>query len=58
MIGLLETALGKDYILFYLITAGSSLVALCLLLFAFNEDRFVYDKAAIKKALTRGPRMI
>ena len=52
MIGLLETTLSKDYIVFYLITAGSSLIALCLLLFAFDEEKFVYDKQKIKRALT------
>ena len=43
MIGLLESTLSDDYFVFYLITAGCSFIALCILLFAFNEEKFVYD---------------
>lgn len=51
MIGLLETSLSKDYLLFYVVTAGSSCIALALLLLAFNEDKFIYDRSKLKEAL-------
>ena len=51
MIGLLETTLSDDYLAFYLITAGCSLAALCILLFAFNETKFVYDVEQVRAAL-------
>ena len=51
MIGLLETALSKDYLVFYLITACSSFAALVLLLFTFNDEKFVYDTAKLRAAL-------
>ena len=43
MIALLETSLSKDYLLFYIITAGTSFIALCILLFGFSEEPFTYD---------------
>lgn len=43
MIGLLETSLSQDYLLFYIITAASSFSAFCILIFAFTEEPFVYD---------------
>lgn len=51
MIGLLETSLGSEYLMFYLITAGSSFVALGILLFVFTEEKFVYDKAELRRCL-------
>jgi len=51
MIALLETNLSKDYLVFYLITAGSSFLALIILLFFFTEDKFVYDPTKLRAAL-------
>ena len=51
MIGLLETSLGSEYLMFYLITAGSSFVAFCILIFVFTEEKFVYDKAELRRCL-------
>mmetsp|Transcript_19004 Transcript_19004/g.23547 ORF Transcript_19004/g.23547 Transcript_19004/m.23547 type:complete len:220 (+) Transcript_19004:1162-1821(+) len=57
LIVLLETKLGKSYIEFYLVAAGCSLMALILLILAFDESKFVYDpdqlKAAVKKRLKK-----
>ena len=53
MIFLLETSLSKDYLMFYFITAGSSFVALCILMFVFTEDKFIYDKDEIKRGVKK-----
>ena len=53
MIALLETSLSKEYLLFYLITAGCSFVALCLLLFSFTEERFEYDLNYLRANLAK-----
>ena len=44
MIGLLETSLSKDYLMFYIITAGASFISLIILLFLFTEKKFSYDR--------------
>ena len=49
MIGLLETSLSQNYLAFYLITAGASFVSLCILCFAFSEERFKYDREEIRR---------
>ena len=51
LIGMMKTPLGEDYIVFYLITAGCSLVALGLLVFAFDETRFTYDATKLREAV-------
>ena len=53
MIALLETSLSKEYLLFYLITAGCSFVALCILLFSFSEEKFEYDKDYLRENLAK-----
>lgn len=53
LIALLETELGQRYLLFYLLTGGCSLVALILLLIAFDESRFVYDAEKLKTTVKR-----
>ena len=56
MVGLLETQLSKKYLQFYFITAGCSLLALLLLLFAFTEEKFVYDHNSIKQAIAESKK--
>ena len=56
MIALLETSLSKDYLLFFIITAGSSFVAFCILMFFFSEEPFVYDLEFLQANLPKPPR--